>query len=334
MRFACLIPFVSAALFAQVSPADSAEVQTVRELLASTDAARLAWGAQLAARYGQQEFVPDIRRLLSSKHEWAQANALDALIRLKAKVPPEELIPLLPRFTDAVIILAVANGHRDLLFSMLGALKKDDPLNGAVWVALHESLQNGEPGNYWSMLLREWTIHVVVFVTDTAQPGLLGAVSGGGFGGGCYDCDGAGKFPPYVSYSLTLWPEPGDVVLNTKPHLVYYRRRLDHSTANASFIDRDDYRSDFVAAAISPMTSKVQGHMSFDIVWRTDQAYSEEMKKIREKTLAGFREMLGWMIRKTLLAPEDAALGPRIELRIEDQRSDKAHALPPTPPWE
>jgi hypothetical protein len=52
MRFACLIPFVSATLFAQVSPADSAEARTVRELLASTDAARLAWGAQLAARYG------------------------------------------------------------------------------------------------------------------------------------------------------------------------------------------------------------------------------------------------------------------------------------------
>jgi hypothetical protein len=324
----------TASLYAQVSPADSSEAQMVRELLASTDASRLAWGAQLAARYGRQEFVPDIRRLLGSNHSWVQANALDALIRLKAKVSAEDLIPLPPWFADAVIILAVANGHRDLLWSMLSALKKDDPLNGAVWVALNEMLQDGEPGNYWSILLREWTIHVVVYVTDTGHPGLLGASSGGGFGGACYDCDGASKFPPYVSYSLTLWPEPGDVVLNTKPHLVYYRRRMDHSKANGSFIDRDDYRSDFVASAISPMTPKVQGHMSFEINWQTDQAYSAEITEFRERTLAGFRDTLGWMIKKTFLAPEDSALKPRIELRIEDQRSDKTHSLPPTPPWE
>jgi hypothetical protein len=327
-----LILLLAGVLCAQVSPADAVEAQTVRELLASNDPARLAWGAELAARYEKKEFVPDLRRLLSSKRGWVQANALDALIRLNAKVPPEELTPLLPSFTDAVIILAVANGHRDLLLMMLSALRKDDPSNGAVWVALNESLQNGEPGTYWSMLLRELTIHVVIYVTDRGQPRLLGASSGGGFGGGCYDCDRGSNFPPYVSYSLTLWPEPGDVALQTKPYTVYYRRRLDHPTANGSFIDRDDYRGDFVASVLP--TTAVKGHMRFDVAWQSDQGYSDDVRKLREQTLAGYQEIVDLLIKRRLLPPEDSALKPHIELRIEDQRTNKTRDLPPTPPWE
>src|ERR1700679_4187417 len=101
MGLVALIVLMTASLSAQVSPADATDAQAIRELLASNDPARMAWGAELAGRYGRQEVVPELLRLLRSRDERVQANALDALIRLKAQVPAEELTPLGPRFTDA-----------------------------------------------------------------------------------------------------------------------------------------------------------------------------------------------------------------------------------------
>jgi len=97
MGLVALIVLMTASLSAQVSPADATDAQAIRELLASNDPARMAWGAELAGRYGRQEVVPELLRLLRSRDERVQANALDALIRLKAQVPAEELTPLGPR---------------------------------------------------------------------------------------------------------------------------------------------------------------------------------------------------------------------------------------------
>lgn len=40
------------------------EGQSVRDLLASSDSAQLAWGAEMAARSGQAEYIPELCRLL------------------------------------------------------------------------------------------------------------------------------------------------------------------------------------------------------------------------------------------------------------------------------
>jgi hypothetical protein len=314
---------MAGALAAQGPPEGS-----VRDLLASNDPARLAWGAELAARNESQEFIPDIRRLLYSTDDRVKEHALDALIRLKAKVPPEELTPLRPEFKVQVIILAAANRQRNILSSMLNAGEPND----ATWVALNESLmQIGGGREYWPALLREWTIHVVIYVTDPGRTPVLGPRTGGGACGDSISDPRAG-FPTRATYALFLDAQPGDTVLAAKPHPVFYRRRPNSSGCDTR-IDRDDYRGDFVSSLVY-LETPLKGHLRYDIAWPNDEAYLAEMNRLRSTTLAGFQQVLDWLLKRRLIPPEDVALRPHIVVGIEDQRSNKLHDLPATPPWE
>jgi hypothetical protein len=323
MRLALLIALMADSLWAQAPP----DGQSVRELLASNDPARLAWGAELAARSGREEFVPDLLPLLHWTDERVQEQALDALIRLKAKVPAAAFTPL-PQFTDQVIILAAANGHRDILLSLLN----ENPLNDATWVALNESLLRIGGGRiYWPALLRDWTIHVVIYVTDPGRVAVLPPQQGGGQCGSSIAQDRPG-FPPRAAYGLFLDPKPGDTVLSSNPRPVYYRRQSGPSGCDVR-IDRDDYRADSLAW-VAHETTPLKGHLRFDIAWPTDDAYAAEVDRLRKQTIAGFQEILDSMVKRRMLPPEDAVLRPHIVLGIEDQRSNKPHDLPATPPWE
>ncbi len=324
MPTACLILALGASLFAQVPPGGMA----ARELLASNDPAKLAWGAEYAARSGQAEFVPQLLPLLNSEDERVQEHALDALIRLKAKVPPEELQPLLSRFEEAAIVLGTANRQRDFLLSML---RENRPYDAA-WVALNEALiEIGGEREYWAAVLREWTISVAIYIVDPGRRALRNDRGITHFCG-----DGLGEirpgFPPRVVYSLTLLPKAGDTLLDSGPHAVYYRRHSSTSMCGTR-IDRDDYRGDFVASVVRE-TEPVAGHMTFDVVWQSDAGYAAEVERLRNQTLAGVQEIVDWMMDRHLLSPEDAAMKPHIALGIEDQRTNKAHDLPATRPWE
>jgi hypothetical protein len=324
MRLTILIPVLASCLCAQAPP----EGQSARDLLASNDPARLAWGAELAARNESQELAPEIRRLLNWPDDRVKEHALDALIRLKAKVPPEELTPLPPSLAVQEMILAVANGHRNILSSMLA----QNPGNDAMWVALHESLMRIGPGrDFWPALLREWTIHVAILVTDPGRTAVLGSGIGGGM---CGDAPSEPRtgFPTRATYSLFLDSKPGDTVLVSQPHPVYYRRSSNPSGCDIQ-IDRDDYRGDFVSSVVH-IETPLKGHLTYDISWPNDEAYSAEMDRLRARTLAGFQQVLDSLVKRRMLPPEDAVLRPHIAVALEDQRSNKSRALPAIAPWE
>lgn len=310
--------------FAQNPP----EGMGVRELLASSDSAQLAWGAELAARKGQAEYVPDLRRLLAWTDDRVKEQALDALIRLKAKVPSEELTPLPEVFRDQVIILAITNGNRDILASLLA----ENPDHDATWVALNEGiLAFGAGRTYWPKLLREWTIHVVIYVTDPGRTAILGPGSGGGICGDSIAQPRPG-FPPRASYGLFLDPQPGDAVLCFRPHPVYYRRHLSASGCDTR-TDRDDYRADFVALSVR-VSPPIKGHLRYDLAWTSVDAYVAEIDRLRRDLLGRYQQILDVTVQRRLVPPEDGVLRPRIVVGFEDQRSNKSHDLPPTPPWE
>jgi hypothetical protein len=324
MRLCWLILATARVLIAQVPP----DGQSAHELLTSKDPARQAWGAELAAKSGGQEFVPDLLALLHSTDERVQEQSLDALIRLKAKVQPDELTRLLPRFMDAAVILAIENKQKDLLLLLLREEQPFDPW----WVALNEALAAGGGGaEYWAAVLREWKIHVVIYVTD---PGRAAVILPQPVQYWCGDSTAQNRtgFPPRALYTLSLSQQPQDTVLISGPHLVYTRRRSIISECGAP-IDRDDYLADIVASAMHE-TPKILGHMKSEVVWSDDAAYIADVAKLREKTLFGVQAILDWMVKSKLLSPEDAALRPEIVVRIEDQRSNKARDLPPVPPWE
>lgn len=307
---------IAGVLAAQAPPGGS-----VRDLLASNDPARLAWGAELAARSKTQDFVPDLLPLLHSSDERVQEHALDALIRLKARVPQEELAPLLPRFAETIAIIAIENGERDLLLTMVRKAPRFDPL----WVALNEALAAYGGADYWAVVLREWTIHVAIYVIDPGAAAVIGRPGGRALCGDEVARDRTG-FPPRAVYGLFLSPKPGYTAIVSGPHPVYARRSTSTSGCHSP-IDRDDYRADLAATAVRE-TTPVGGHMRFDVAYRSDATFLSEMSKLREDTLRGFREIV------KVLVPDDATLRPHIVVGIEDQRSNKTHGLPAGPPWE
>ena len=324
MRLCWLILTTARVLTAQVPP----DGQSAHELLTSKDPAHQAWGAELAARSGGQEFVPDLLALLHSTDERVQEQSLDALIRLKAKVQPEELTRLLPRFMDAAVILAIENKQRDLLLLLLREEQPFDPW----WVALNEALAaDGGGPEYWAAVLREWKIHVVIYVVDAGRTAVILPQPVQYWCGDSIAQNRTG-FPARAVYTLSLSQQPEDTVLISSPHAVYIRRRSSLSGCGAP-IDRDDYRGDFVASVMHE-TPKILGHVKSESVWSDDAAYIADVTKLREKMLAGLRAILDWMVKSKLLSPEDAALRPEIIVRIEDQRLNKARDLPPVPPWE
>jgi hypothetical protein len=311
-------------LVAQAPP----DGQSAHDLLKSSDPARQAWGAELAARSGGQEAVPDLVALLHSTDERVQEQALDALIRLKVKVQPEELTRLLPRFMDAAVILAIENKQRDLLLLLLREEQPFDPW----WVALNEALAAGGGGaEYWTAVLREWKIHMVIYVIE---PGHAAVVLPQPVQYWCGDSIAQNRtgFPARAVYTLALSQQPEDTLLIASPHAVHVRRRSSLSGCGAP-IDRDDYRGDIIASAMHE-TAPIKGHIKFDVVWRDDAAYVTDVAKLREKTLGGLKAILDWMVKSQSLSAQDAALRPRIVVAIEDQRSSKPRDLPPIPPWE
>jgi len=314
---------VLVALLAQNPP----EGKSVHELLASTDSAQLAWGAELAARSGLEAYVPELRRLLAWTDDRVKEQALDALIRVQAKIPPEELTPLPPVMRSQVIILAIRNGNRGILESLLA----ENPPHDATWVALNEGLiQRGGAPAYWSKQLREWTIHVVIYVVDPGKTPVIRPQDGSGRCGDSYRQDRPG-FPPRATYDLFLDPQPGDTALITRPKLVYYRRHSGHFGCDPP-IDRNDYRGDFIAFAAN--VSPVKTHNRYDIAWTDDQSYVAGVDRLRRDLLADYQRMLDGMVKRRLLPSEDSALRPHVVVGIEDQRSSKEHGLPPTPHWE
>ena len=312
------------ALLAQNPPAG----MDVHELLASNDSAQLAWGAEMAARSGRGEYVPELRRLLASTDDRVREQALDALIRLKADVPPEELMQGPPVLRSQVIILAIWNRNRSVLASLLAENARHDP----TWVALNEGLvQAGAGPAYWPELLGEWTIYVVIDVTDPGKAPVIEPGVGGGICGDSFAQDRPG-FPPRATYGLFIDPQPGDTVLLSRPKPVYYRRAPSPSGCDIQ-IDRNDYRGDFIvyAAGVYP---PVKTHYRYDIAWTDDQSYAAGVDRLRKDLLADYQRMLDGMVKRKLIPPDNSAPRPHIVVRIEDQRSNKPHDLLATPPWE
>ena len=102
---------------------------------------------------------------------------------------------------------------------------------------------------------------------------------------------------------------------------------LEVASGCHSAIDRDDYRGDFAAAVVRE-TTPVGGHVKFDIAYRSDSTFLSEVSKLREDTLQGIQTIV------KALVPGDPVLRPHIVVVIEDQRANKTHGLPSTPPWE
>jgi hypothetical protein len=146
--------------------------------------------------------------------------ALDALITLNAKVPPELLLAVFDRRPAQATIL-LARGGDGASSALLEIASRQQ---GTPWFAAANLLLARWTPGFGAVLLQDIELHATIVVSDT------GAGFGGGIGGGAFRSCGAighaGDLPPWAHYALTTAPQQGVMVLALGPTPVYYRRTI------------------------------------------------------------------------------------------------------------
>ena len=304
------------------SPAAAVEHETVAQLFASPDAARVAWGARLAANYDRKEFSPELLKLATSSDWRLRMVAIDSLIRLDVDVPEAILIQMADSYLDAaVIFMARRPNESDRLIQDLLTRKLQDHH----WVSLHSILLNRPPAGFTSSLLRDWTMPMTVTVLNPSDRLGIGAGGGGGLcgDGGGFDQPG---FPSLVGYYLFESPQAGDVVLAAGPHPVGYRKQSAYGRC-WSPVNRDNYRKDYLMyLANSPHFELPPG---LTIAWTGTPAYQASANEF----LSRIRQSVGYLKsrlveRKLLTAEEAANVNPTLDVKVIDQRSRREPELP------
>lgn len=313
-----------------VSPTDDLEQRVVAGLLASPDPAQQAWGAHLSGNYGQSKFVPDLRQLLAATHPDVQLQALDALIRLNADVPSDELLLLWPAHrTPVLILLARAFTENQ---EVLRSLTKQD-LDPKEWVAVYNLLVSSKAPGVAADLLADLKVQITVTVHDAPN---AGPGEGGSMGGGVSRCGGIGfrpGFPPLYVYVLADHAQPGDVVLAPGRHPICYRRQQNPSDSSSS-INRNAYRFDYLADLLltQPENLPLRPQVTRAVVWKGAGDYLAELEAARQQASSGFQSLVRMLKERDLATSgETDGLKPQVELTVIDQRANQQPPLPTEP---
>ena len=205
--------------------------EAVGALLQSADAREQAWGAWYAGSNVMPQLAPllqqviELRALDQSLEARAAFDvAVDALIQLNAKVAEAVVRIVHARSEAAALILASHN--REAMSDFLRETVeqgRDDAWFAAANLLLQGRTSLAEPHGFAAILLRQLSIQLQVYVSDTGGGG--GGV-GGSVGVGCGAAGAAPGLPPWPQYTLTTYAHAGVVVHATGPTPSYYRRTV------------------------------------------------------------------------------------------------------------
>ena len=200
-----------------------------RDLLRSSEASDVAWGAFRAAEYRLTDLLPDVVARLEASPEssgdesYALRSALvDSAVQLSAAVPAPVLRTYWKDFpVQSAILFAKTTGPRDDV--LLDLLSSSTDLR---WFALANLLVQSRPDGFIQKVLAPLHLQLDVTVSEEGRAG-----SGGSGGGGVGDGVGQSPpgFPPRATYRFESASWPGHVVLSTGPRLVYYSRSVSYA---------------------------------------------------------------------------------------------------------
>lgn len=319
------------------------------EWLRSEEPLRVAWGAWLARQDNQTFLIP---RLIEKVKEYQPAGGyssqterdrhdallvvLDALIGLRATVPVEDARKLYPEFAAQSIILLVRSPD-DSQSALLDILH--DARANWTWLAAGNVLMKARTPGFAALLLSRFTQHMTVSVYDPFR--------GGGAGGGGGECgfpNGGPKanWPAVGLYQLTQFPDrmsASATFLVGGDTTIYYWRiqpgNYDNPPDVAGFCDdgnRDVYRAQYLTKLMErafPLIS-LDPYPQIIITWDGDLHYREQLITAVEEQRRRFRRTVAWLREsgQVLTPAEAAALKPRLEIVIRDERVDRSVPLP------
>lgn len=291
----------------------------IQNLLSSREPGQLAWGAYLAGESGQRAAVPLLIPLLRHAHPDVQLASIDALIRLRADVPSENLKALrIDGSFDATLVLLSFNPrkHSSVLLDLL-----DRPLDHTEWTAVSSLLWTSPPPGYAARLLREWKLQSTVEVKDSPT-----GISCGGSG---YiilakpERDRSG-FPPIWHYVLrTGVVMPEATAIADGPHPISFQRET-RPRSGGSLAPRHDFRRDYLQSLAG---LGLPGPLF--VFWWTDTgsylADAENLRALIRKCMTDLRQAL---VERGLLDAAEEATSPPAEITVVDRRLDQRIPLP------
>jgi hypothetical protein len=296
-----------------------------------------AWGAYLAGHGGLKDLEPALVRTLSDpaladgpEEKIVRRAALDALIRLGARVPAEHLRALPQDFADEVLILLASapKENRDALLETFAALAGDSGLD-ARWLAAGNLLAETEARGFAALLLRDLKVEANVAVVD--WHGNNGFGTGGGGGGGCGGSyKGPAGFPPVSYYALTGEVGRGAVVVAPGRRPVFYVRSTSpyvgcgHSTT----VVRDVVRVEYLTELLNT-SPDFDARPSDSVVCTDARQCRGELVGLRTRIEQAYAAMVGLLVEKGHLdAPGDAPASPPISFMLWDERRRRTFPLP------
>ena len=300
-------------------------------LLAAPDPRIEAWDAFRAGEEGTTAAIPALRAGLRARVDQEDAPSvrargaiLDALIRLQAPVPWEELKPLWKRHRTEVFLLAAIARDETALVECL------DDLGNLPWQAACNLLAARRNEDLARHLLKtlELKVHLQVVTPGSNVMHGLGGRCGGGRG--CGRLTVWEGWPPLARYKLTTEKARGAIAFAPgKCGTVFYRRRTyDVGThgvgSSSSWTDRNPMRIVYLNEVLgrdSQLVYEVTAH----IEWTGADAYVRDAMKARDEVRGKFAA-----VAKALLKP-DERVEPKITLEVHDVRDVKKPALPKLP---
>lgn len=315
---------VAAQELARPAASQAVPAADVLALLQSSNPREQAWGAWIAGRDVMRDMIPPLQKLIASRlgtttfpDMYVMDIALDALIQLRATVPPEAAMWVYDRRQpQALILLSMAGPAGDGALLRIAASEQ-----GLPWYVAANVLLSRKTSGLGALLLDGLQITVVA-----SESGNTGRAVGGSSMVGDGVSGPTPGFPPIAHYRLTTGSRPGSVVVSNGPRAVYYERTVSQPgrgpMVNTLQISgpTDDERLAYIAALLDTDRSQlpIRAYESRAVPPRGAPGHQAALDEARSDVTRRYEILVRQMVEKSALTSvEVASLGPpRVNVEI------------------
>jgi len=315
--------------------------------LGAKEAATVAWGGYLAQRFGLQEAVGDLRKTLvvwqdtkGREADFVRLALLDALLRLDADVPANELTPHLRgrASTPALLLLArrpALNAAALLEYFDILSGYHEDRIAHPDWLATGHLLAANKSHGFAASLIRQLDFHLLVCVREPGNnSGREMPLPGSTISGlSCGSCDVLNGFPPVAWYELTTSGSSGMLLVAAgEPSVFALRTEHRHQFNYSSPLEKSasEARWSWFKSLVDP--EPLAQERAADVRFHSATEFLREVAYVRELFQQDFRAGLAQLVKSGALTKVEAdAAVFQPEVSVSDLRVGPREALPTIP---